>query len=234
MGYRVAVLESQRLLREALCERLAREGLEVVAACASAAELLERLARAGADAAVIGLGGGVQDAHALGPLGEVRERAPHVPAVALASALRTHGPLGAEAPPASAALAERCLALGACAFVDAERQGLDDVLRAVAAAARGERMVPVSALSDVWAQEGLPQASPPSALQRLTPREADVLRHLSGGADNGRIAQCLGISERTVRAHVSSLYGKLGCSSRAQMAVFARGLGVRPPGGPVA
>jgi DNA-binding CsgD family transcriptional regulator len=52
--------------------------------------------------------------------------------------------------------------------------------------------------------------------EALTARERDVLELLAEGLSNRVVAQRLGISEHTVKFHVSSIYGKLGASSRAQ------------------
>ncbi|HEY7075224.1 MAG TPA: response regulator transcription factor [Solirubrobacteraceae bacterium] len=64
----------------------------------------------------------------------------------------------------------------------------------------------------------------------LTARELEVLRHIGAGEANKQIAAALSISERTARAHVSSILGKLGLSSRTQAAVWAEreGLVNRP------
>ncbi|MGH9347297.1 MAG: response regulator transcription factor [Vicinamibacterales bacterium] len=63
-------------------------------------------------------------------------------------------------------------------------------------------------------------ASPaPDALvvhEPLTARERDVLEWLALGLSNRAIAERLGISEHTVKFHVTSIYGKLGVSSRAE------------------
>ncbi len=48
----------------------------------------------------------------------------------------------------------------------------------------------------------------------LTPREQSVLEHLARGLGNKQIAAALGISERTVKFHVSSVFTKLGASNR--------------------
>jgi DNA-binding CsgD family transcriptional regulator len=63
-------------------------------------------------------------------------------------------------------------------------------------------------------------------LCRLSPREHEVLAHLASGADNLTIAACLDITVRTVRAHVSALYLKVGGESRAQLALRGRELGL--------
>jgi pimeloyl-ACP methyl ester carboxylesterase/DNA-binding CsgD family transcriptional regulator len=72
----------------------------------------------------------------------------------------------------------------------------------------------------------LPTASsrPPAkrALAGLTPREHDVLELVARGLSNEVIAQRLGMSEKTVRNHVTTILGKLGVSSRSQAIVQAR------------
>ena len=52
--------------------------------------------------------------------------------------------------------------------------------------------------------------------ESLTPREIEVLRALADGLGNKEIGERLGISEHTVKFHVSSVMGKLGATSRTQ------------------
>ena len=53
-------------------------------------------------------------------------------------------------------------------------------------------------------------------LERLTPREIEVLQLLSGGLGNKEIASRLNISEHTAKFHVASIMGKLGATSRTE------------------
>ena len=66
----------------------------------------------------------------------------------------------------------------------------------------------------------------PAGLADLTPREQDVLRLLADGFANKEIARKLGISEKTVKTHVSNILPKLGVADRTQAALAAvrRGL----------
>jgi NarL family two-component system response regulator LiaR len=66
----------------------------------------------------------------------------------------------------------------------------------------------------------------------LTRREHQVLELIAAGRSNKRIAQELGIAEKTVKTHVGHLLAKLGVADRTQAAVMAvrRGLVRRPPG----
>ena len=65
------------------------------------------------------------------------------------------------------------------------------------------------------------------AFRELSPRERETLLLLADGMSNSEIAERLGISEKTVRNHLSHLFDKLGVWSRAQAIVFARERGFR-------
>ena len=73
------------------------------------------------------------------------------------------------------------------------------------------------------------QAAAPSAaaFEELSKRERETLTLLAEGLSNSQIAERLGISEKTVRNHLSHLFDKLGVWSRAQAIVFARDHGFR-------
>jgi len=60
-----------------------------------------------------------------------------------------------------------------------------------------------------------------AALERLTPREREVLDALAGGRTNKEIALALGITPGTVKTHVERVIGKLGVRDRTQAAVIA-------------
>lgn len=88
----------------------------------------------------------------------------------------------------------------------------------------------------------LPAVSPEAAVRvngtsdevsrRLTDREREVLDILVTGARTNDIANRLGITDRTVKAHLASIYQKLGVTSRAEAiaaALAARGGGPRVP-----
>ncbi|MCM5570427.1 response regulator transcription factor [Burkholderiaceae bacterium FT117] len=67
-----------------------------------------------------------------------------------------------------------------------------------------------------------PQAGP---FGDLTGRERELLELLARGLDNHQIGAHLGISEKTVRNHVSNVFAKLEVASRAQAIVMARDAG---------
>jgi two-component system nitrate/nitrite response regulator NarL len=123
-------------------------------------------------------------------------------------------------------LLDRSIAAGAAAYLDVRTSACDDVVHALGLLARGERAVSAHMLSTVF------QATRTTEHERLRPlstRERQVLAWVSAGADNGDIAESLQITERTVKAHVSSLYRKLRQDNRTQLALLARQLGIRPP-----
>ena len=59
------------------------------------------------------------------------------------------------------------------------------------------------------------------ALEKLTPREREVLQALAEGLDSEGIAEKLHISLRTQRNHTSSIFSKLGVHSQLQALIFA-------------
>jgi pimeloyl-ACP methyl ester carboxylesterase/DNA-binding CsgD family transcriptional regulator len=74
---------------------------------------------------------------------------------------------------------------------------------------------------------GQTPASQDGAFADLSKRERETLALLAEGLSNSEIAERLGISEKTVRNHLSHLFDKLGVWSRAQAIVFARDHGFR-------
>lgn len=76
--------------------------------------------------------------------------------------------------------------------------------------------------------ESLRAPKPEEPIEPLTGREREVLVLVAGGKANKEIARELGIGERTVRTHVSSILGKLGLASRTQAALYAVREGMVP------
>ncbi len=60
----------------------------------------------------------------------------------------------------------------------------------------------------------------PSLLLQLSTREQEVALQVGSGASNKEIANCLGITERTVKAHMGSIFEKLGIRDRLQLALL--------------
>src|SRR5205085_1752455 len=71
------------------------------------------------------------------------------------------------------------------------------------------------------APNGQPSAAATTA-DALSPREHEVLRLLAAGLSNRAIAAQLSVAERTAKHHLTTLFNKLGASSRTQALAFAR------------
>jgi two-component system nitrate/nitrite response regulator NarL len=77
---------------------------------------------------------------------------------------------------------------------------------------------PADALVAAWSPD---ERTPRTELDRLTPREREVLELLADGLSNRSIGQKLGISSHTVKFHVDALLDKLSARSRTQVVVKA-------------
>jgi DNA-binding NarL/FixJ family response regulator len=84
-----------------------------------------------------------------------------------------------------------------------------------------QRPQPGSAVARTW-----------DGMADLSPREVDVLRDLARGASNRELARSLGLTEATIKSHVSSVLAKLGARSRLEAVVAAYESGLVAPGRP--
>jgi DNA-binding NarL/FixJ family response regulator len=109
---------------------------------------------------------------------------------------------------------------------DAEPDGL---VGAVRSAARGE-----SPLDPRAARVVLTSRSRPAPASVLSGREKEVLVLVAEGLANKQIARALGIAERTVKAHLTSIFNQIGVTDRTSAALWAhrRGLVAGPPPSP--
>lgn len=124
----------------------------------------------------------------------------------------------------------RGLRAGACGYLlkDTNRQTLFATLRA---AARGEVLLKPEVLVRVLAQRQSSDARSGKGGDpglALTAREQEVLLAVARGERSKEIAVHLQISERTVKAHLESIYNKLGVDSRAAAIALAAQRGLLP------
>ncbi len=91
-----------------------------------------------------------------------------------------------------------------------------EVIRGVRAAARGESPLDPKAARAVLGQRA------ERAQTRLSEREREVLECVAKGLPNKLIAGKLGISEKTVKTHLTRVYQELGVTDRTQAALWAR------------
>jgi two-component system response regulator DevR len=96
-----------------------------------------------------------------------------------------------------------------------------DLIKAIETVHRGEKLLDEKQVEQLKKQ--LNQADPPE-LKDLTEQEKKVLALIAEAKTNKEIAQCLYISEKTVRNYVSSIFRKLNLTNRSQAAVLAQRL----------
>ena len=107
---------------------------------------------------------------------------------------------------------------------DTDRSTLFDTIRA---AARGETLLKPEIMARVLARSAKPGTMTRSEESiSLTDRELEVLQSVAHGERSKEIAVQLGISERTVKAHLASIYNKLGVDSRAAAIAIAAQMGL--------
>lgn len=102
----------------------------------------------------------------------------------------------------------------------------DEVLDAVRAAHEGGSPIDPKA-ARVLLDRRREDASDGGA--KLSDREVEVLRLVAAGLANKAIARRLGIAERTVKAHLTNIFGRLGVTDRTQAALWARDHLPSPP-----
>jgi len=115
--------------------------------------------------------------------------------------------------PASASLALRSGAAGVV-YKDVDP---DALVRAIRAVHDGHLLLAPEAAGTLVRSAGLAVAG----IDALTGREREVLAEIAKGRSNREIARALSVSEKTVKAHVSSVLAKLGVQDRTQAALVA-------------
>jgi NarL family two-component system response regulator LiaR len=200
----ILVADDHPVVRQGLRTFLAtQEDLDVVGEAATCTEAAERAAELRPDVVLLDLvmpgGDGIEAAR------KIRVASPDSKVIVL-----TSYPDDATVLPA--------LEAGAAGYLlkDVEPQELADGVRRVH---RGESLLHPAVAPRVIREAVGPGTA--SASEALTPRELDVLRLLARGLPNKLIARELGIAERTVKTHVSSILAKLGVTDRTQAALYA-------------
>lgn len=95
-----------------------------------------------------------------------------------------------------------------------------ELVRGVRAAARGESPLHPKAARSLLSSRNENRPAERTNVE-LTPREAEVLSLLRQGLANKQIARALGISQATVKAHLTSVFQRIGVTDRVQAAVWA-------------
>lgn len=107
------------------------------------------------------------------------------------------------------------LRVGAMGYVLKDTHA-EELCRAIKAAAAGQVQLAPRAAERLVSQVCDSEEAAP-----LTPRETEVLRLIATGMSNQQIGLMLGIAEKTVKNHASSILGKLNVLSRTEAALYA-------------
>jgi len=207
---RVCVVENETLVREGLRRVLELDGgIEVAGEARDGVEALEVMASLRPDVALLDMR--MPRLDGVGVLEALRSRPDATPCLVLTTfddadaflaAVRAgaRGYLLKDASPEELAEAIRCVAAGGTWLKPAMT---DSVLRAL--------------------RDGRTE---PEADEKLTEREVEVLRLLAGGYSNREIGTALGVAERTVKNHVSSILAKLWVRDRTRAVLKAISMGL--------
>jgi NarL family two-component system response regulator LiaR len=209
---RILIVDDQPVVRQGLRAFLElQEGVEVVGEAADGDEALEAAARLLPDVILMDLVMPRLDGIAAMRL--LRQRVPAARVLVLTSFLDDDKLLPA-------------LRSGAAGYLLKNAQP-HELVRAVRAAHAGEALLdPVVAARLV---DTLAAAGGEEPLDRLTPREREVLVLIGQGFPNKRIARELEVSEKTVKTHVGHVLAKLGVTDRTQAAIVAVRAGLVEP-----
>jgi DNA-binding NarL/FixJ family response regulator len=123
------------------------------------------------------------------------------------------------------------LRAGASGFL-LKRARPEELIAAVHTIAAGDSLLSPSVtrrVIDRMAQQPTPDLADRSGVDRLTPREREVLGLIARGLSNREIAAALVIEESTIRTHVKRVLMKLGLRDRVQAVIFAYETGVNRP-----
>ncbi|KQP45680.1 LuxR family transcriptional regulator [Brevundimonas sp. Leaf280] len=197
---RIVVADDHPLFRAALRSAVdkAAPGAEVVE-CASLAEARAAMVAGSVDLLLLDLK--LSDSEGMAGLAAVRAEQPTVP-VAVVSASE------------DAPVVRHALGLGAAGFIP-KSSSLPQMVEAIAAILAG----------DSWAPD-VPEADDDLAgrVASLTPSQLRILEGLKAGRLNKQIAFDLGVSEATIKAHLTSVFRKLGVHNRTQAVILAKSL----------
>jgi DNA-binding NarL/FixJ family response regulator len=123
------------------------------------------------------------------------------------------------------------LRAGASGFL-LKRARPEELIAAVHTIAAGDSLLSPSVtrrVIDRMAQQPAPELADQAKLDRLTPREREVLEPMARGLSNREIAAALGVEESTIRTHVKRILMKLDLRDRVQAVIFAYETGVNQP-----
>ena len=192
---RIVLAEDSTLLREGLARLLADEGHQVVAAAADADQLVTAVEQHHPDVVItdVRMPPGNTDDGLRAAL-EIRRRWPDIAVLVLSQYVEKRY--------AAKLLADRSEGVG---YVLKDRVAqVEDFLDALDRVAAGS-----TALDPEVVRQLMSATSHTDPLNRLTPRERDVLHHMAQGHTNATIAERLHVSQSAVEKHVNTIFDKL-------------------------
>jgi DNA-binding NarL/FixJ family response regulator len=204
-SYRLLIADDHPLFRGALREAVTGLFKEVDIAEAGTFEEVTDLAERGGDVDLILLDLSMPGVRGFSGLMYLRAQYPSLPVVVVSA---NDDP----------AVIRRCMEFGASGFIP-KTLGIEALRQAVIRVLEGEVWTPPDV--DLARQSDDETAAMIARLATLTPQQVRVLMMLSGGLLNKQIAYELGVSEATVKAHVSAILQKLGVESRTQAVIAA-------------
>jgi DNA-binding NarL/FixJ family response regulator len=104
--------------------------------------------------------------------------------------------------------------------------GIDEILAAIQAAHAGLVLLDPDVTQNLASRIPAPVVRPTPASDDLTPREIEVLRMLAEGLGNREMAARLGISDHTVKFHISSILDKFGAATRTEAVTMGIRMGI--------
>lgn len=208
---RVVVVSGIRLYREGLAELLGRRpGIQVVGVKCDRREVAADLLDLTPDIVIVDMATDESDA----TVRDIKRLTPEVPVVALGI-------------PELEGTVLACVEAGVAGYVTREGS-LDDLVRAVQNAARGEFECSPRIAGSLLRRVAVLTADrePPPSMTRLTTREAEILGLVDQNLSNKQIAGRLGIEVATVKNHMHNVLEKLNVHRRTDAArVFGRSVG---------
>jgi DNA-binding NarL/FixJ family response regulator len=203
--YRLVIADDHPLFRGALREAVSGLFEHVDIAEAGAFDEIGKLLDRGGDVDLILLDLTMPGVRGFSGLMYLRAQYPSVPIVVVSA---NDDP----------AVIRRCMDFGASGFIP-KTLGVDAMRAAIASVLEGEVWTPPDVDLDTGADAETSELM--TRLATLTPQQVRVLMMLSEGLLNKQIAFELGVSEATVKAHVSAILQKLGVESRTQAVIAA-------------
>jgi DNA-binding NarL/FixJ family response regulator len=203
--YRLAIADDHPLFRGALREAVSGLFDRVDITEAGSFEELSKLLERGPELDLILLDLAMPGVRGFSGLMYLRAQYPSVPVVVVSA---NDDP----------AVIRRCMDFGASGFIP-KTLDIEPIREAVARVLKGGVWTPPDV--DLNAVTDAETAALMARLTALTPQQVRVLMMLSEGLLNKQIAYELGVSEATVKAHVSAILQKLGVESRTQAVIAA-------------